>query len=146
MNRSTIETFVGAFVLLAAVLFVFLSWSVVDHRSSGKIIKAEFGDISGLSVGDDVKVSGITIGEVVANKLDFQNYVALVELNIDKGINLPDDSIARIASSSLLGGHYVDIIPGISDVFLKHEEIIYNTRDSVSLIDLLGQAVFSSTE
>ena len=57
----------------------------------------------------------------------------------------PDDSIAKISSASLLGGQYVEIIPGASDIMLKDEETIYNTRDPVSITDLLGQAVFSAT-
>ena len=42
-------------------------------------------------------------------------------------------------------GQYVEIIPGASDIMLKDEETIYNTRDPVSITDLLGQAVFSAT-
>jgi len=64
------------------------------------------------------------------------------------GFNLTLDLVKtflEISSASFLGGQYVEIIPGASDVMLQEEETLYNTRDPVSLTDLLGQAVFSAT-
>ena len=58
-------------------------------------------------------------------------------------IKIPDDSKARITSSSLLGGNFLDIIPGSSETFLKANDTIYDTSDSVSFVDLLGKMVFS---
>ena len=114
-------------------------------QKKGKYINAEFGHIGGLKVGDDVVIAGIKVGEVSSNKLDRQSFLAIVELNLEESISIPDDSIAKISSASLLGGQYVEIIPGASDIMLKDEETIYNTRDPVSITDLLGQAVFSAT-
>ena len=54
--------------------------------------------------------------------------------------------MATISVSSLLGGQYVELIPGVSDIFLNSGDTIYNTRDAVSLTDLLGQAVFTATQ
>ena len=64
-------------------------------------------------------------------------------LAIDEGILLPDDSSARITASSLLGGNYLEIMPGLSDEMLEVGDVIYDTRDPVSLTDLLGKVVFS---
>ena len=59
---------------------------------------------------------------------------------------VPEDSLARISSSSLLGGQYVEIIPGVSDNMLNENDTIYNTRDPVSLTDFLGLVLFSATQ
>ena len=125
--------------------FVFFTVSSTGIQKKGKYINAEFGHIGGLKVGDDVVIAGIKVGEVSSNKLDRQSFLAIVELNLEESISIPDDSIAKISSASLLGGQYVEIIPGASDIMLKDEETIYNTRDPVSITDLLGQAVFSAT-
>ena len=90
-------------------------------------------------------IAGIVVGEVSSNTLNNDTYLATVKLNLNNNIDIPDDSVAKISSASLLGGQYIEIIPGASDVILKEEETLYNTRDPVSLTDLLGQAVFSAT-
>ena len=64
-------------------------------------------------------------------------------ININKNVKIPDDSSARITSTSLLGGNFIDIIPGSSEIYLKQGDEIYDTKDSVSFTDLLGKVVFS---
>ena len=66
-----------------------------------------------------------------------------MNLKDNNDIKIPDDSQARITSSSLLGGNFLDIIPGSSEKFLKPDDIIYDTTDAVSFTDLLGKVVFS---
>ena len=63
---------------------------------------------------------------------------------IDPAIKIPSDSIARITAASLLGGNYLELMPGSAVETLDAGAVIYDTRDSVSLNDLLGKAVFSS--
>ena len=146
MNKGMLETVAGLIVIIIAISFVYFSLSKVSFESKGKVIFAEFGDVGGIKIGDDVKISGITIGEVTDNKLDQESYLAKTRLSIMEDIILPEDTIARISSSSLLGGQYVELIPGVSDNILNSGDTIYNTRDAVSLTDLLGQAVFTATQ
>ena len=145
MTRNTIETVMGAVVLLVAGVFLWLAYSVTDIRSSdGITVKAEFGAIGSLNVGDDVRISGIRVGKVLTTELNPQTFGATVTLSLDDRISLPSDSAARIAASSLLGGSYVDIIPGFEEEYIAEGDLIYDTRDPVSLTDLLGKAVFSA--
>ena len=145
MSRNTIETVMGAVVLLVAGVFLWLAYSVTDIRSSeGITVKAEFGAIGSLNVGDDVRISGIRVGKVLETELNTQTFGAMVTLSLDERISLPSDSAARIAASSLLGGSYVDIIPGFEEDYIAEGDMIYDTRDPVSLTDLLGKAVFAA--
>ena len=145
MSRNTIETVMGAVVLLVAGVFLWLAYSVTDIRSSeGITVKAEFGAIGSLNVGDDVRISGIRVGKVLETNLNTQTFGAMVTLSLDDRISLPSDSAARIAASSLLGGSYVDIIPGFEEDYIAEGDMIYDTRDPVSLTDLLGKAVFAA--
>ena len=68
---------------------------------------------------------------------------AKIHIKLNNEIKIPDDSQARITSSSLLGGNFLDIIPGSSETYLKPDDIIYDTTDAVSFTDLLGKVVFS---
>ena len=146
MKENVLEILVGSVVLIFAFVFVIFSLSNTGFQQKGKFINAEFGNVAGLKVGDDVLIAGIKVGEVSSNTLDSKSYLAVVKLNLQNNIFIPEDSVAKISSASLLGGQYVEIIPGASDEMLKDDETIYDTRDPVSLTDLLGQAVFSVTD
>ena len=146
MKENVLEILVGGIVLILAFVFVMFTLSNTGFQQKGKFINAEFGNVAGLKVGDDVLIAGIKVGEVSSNTLDSKSYLAVVKLNLQNNIFIPEDSVAKISSASLLGGQYVEIIPGASDEMLKDDETIYDTRDPVSLTDLLGQAVFSVTD
>ena len=145
MKENVLEILVGSIVIVFAFAFVLFTLSNIGLQQKGNFINAEFGNIGGLKVGDDVVIAGIVVGEVSSNTLNNDTYLATVKLNLNNNIDIPDDSVAKISSASLLGGQYIEIIPGASDVMLQEEETLYNTRDPVSLTDLLGQAVFSAT-
>ena len=146
MKENVLEILVGSIVLVFAFVFVIFSLSNTGFQQKGKFINAEFGNVAGLKVGDEVLIAGIKVGEVSSNTLDSKTYLAVVKLNLQNNIFIPEDSVAKISSASLLGGQYVEIIPGASDQMLKDDETIYDTRDPISLTDLLGQAVFSATD
>ena len=52
-------------------------------------------------------------------------------------IKLPNDSEIIITSEGLLGGNYVSISPGGSDIFLKANEKFSFTQSSLSLNNLI---------
>ena len=144
MHRNTLESVMGAIVLLAAVGFVALAYEAADVKGDGGYeIAAEFGSTGGLSVGDDVRISGIKVGQITAQQLDSITYAAKVSMAIDPTIKIPSDSSARITAASLLGGNYLELMPGAATDTLGAGGVIYDTRDPISLSDLLGKAVFS---
>ncbi len=145
MKSNTIEIIMGAVVLLGAIFFLTLVYKAADlNTSDGYIIKAEFGNTGGLKIGDDVRVSGIKVGRVIAQSLNPLTFNAQVDMKIDKTVELPDDTTARITSSSLLGGNYLELNPGLSDEMIVENAIIFDTRDPVSFSDLLGKFVFQN--
>ena len=145
MHRNILETVMGAIVLLAAAGFVTLAYEAADVKGSGGYeIAAEFGSTGGLLVGDDVRISGIKVGQITAQQLDPITYIAKVSMAIEPTIKIPSDSSARITAASLLGGNYLELMPGAATDTLGAGAVIYDTRDPISLSDLLGKAVFSS--
>ena len=145
MQRSMLETLMGAVVLLSAVAFLSLAYEAADLRGSdGYEIEAEFGATGGLSVGDDVRISGIKVGQIARQELDPATYVARIVIALDPQIQIPADSSARITAASLLGGNYLELMPGADLEMMQPGDVIYDTRDPVSLTDLLGKAVFAA--
>ena len=145
MQRSTLETVMGAVVLLAAVAFLSFAYEAANLRgSNGYEIVAEFGATGGLSVGDDVRISGIKVGQITDQQLDPVTYVARIVIALDPQIQIPADSSARITAASLHGGNYLELLPGAEIDMLQPGDVIYDTRDPVSLTDLLGKAVFAA--
>ena len=147
MQRNTLEMIMGAVVLLAAAGFVSLAYEAADIQgANGYEIQAEFGATGGLSVGDDVRISGIKIGRITAQSLDPDTYSARIAMAINPDIMIPADSSARITAASLLGGNYLELMPGADEDMLAPGDVIYDTRDPVSLTDLLGKAVFAGAD
>ncbi|MBB5514754.1 phospholipid/cholesterol/gamma-HCH transport system substrate-binding protein [Rubricella aquisinus] len=136
---SAAETVIGAIVLVAAAGFIAFAAETADLSAGGDRyeLEAKFRKADGLSVGTDVRVSGVKVGTVEALELDPTTYLAVARLSLDSEIELPEDSDARIESDGLLGGNYVAITPGASDFMLISGDEIINTQGSVSLIDLI---------
>ena len=77
-------------------------------------------------------------------ELDPATYSARIVIALDPAIQVPADSSARITAASLLGGNYLELLPGAELDMLQAGDVIYDTRDPVSLTDLLGKAVFAA--
>ena len=145
MKDNLVETLVGAAVLVIASLFVLYGYSVTESDSSnGYALSAQFDRVDGLTVGSDVRMSGIKVGTVTDLSLDAESFYANAEFMISGDINLPEDTSAKITSEGLLGGNYVSLSPGGSeDTLGEGDEILY-TQGSVDLIGLVSQALFSA--
>ena len=141
------EVTMGFLVLLTAVSFLIFGINTNKLNSNEKIfISVVFEDSTGLKIGGLVKVSGVNVGKIEDLKLLTDSFEARATISIDKSINLPDDSSARITSSGLLGSNYIEIVPGISEVVLKERDTIFDTTGSVSFTDLLGKMNFSNSK
>ena len=148
-GRGIAEVAAGAAVLLAAAAF--LGYAVTHSgRASGAggglSLTARFDRIDGLSPGADVRVAGVKVGRVAAQRIDPATFLAVLTLDVDRGLRVPDDSSAEITSESLLGGKYVALVPGGSERVLGDGGEIRITQSAVSLESLLGRFIFSVTQ
>lgn len=149
MGRNMIETLMGAVVLLVAAIFVYISYqsgNITSPSSDGYNVTATFQQTGGVSVGSDVRISGIKIGSVVEQGLDEQTYLARLTLHVKEGIKLPRDSSASIVSESLLGGRYIELVPGADETLLSDGDTIQYTQDAVNIEQLIGKFAFGSAQ
>jgi phospholipid/cholesterol/gamma-HCH transport system substrate-binding protein len=132
------ETILGAVVAVVAVgFFVFAAAQAGQNTGSGYELIARFQRVDGIAVGSDVRVSGVKVGVVRAVSLDPDTYMARLSLSVAEGVEVLDDSTARIASDGLLGGAYVAIEPAGMDVLPAGGEIP-NTQGAVDLLTLFA--------
>ena len=143
MRYSLVEILLGAVVLITAISFLIVGIQSINNQKDGYNISLIFGSTAGLKNGDDVKISGINIGKITKLELNQEDYNAKINIIVNNDIKIPDDSSAKIASSSLLGGNFLDIIPGSSEQNLKPNDVIYDTTDTLSFTDMLGKVIFS---
>lgn len=152
MKRSTLELWVGVFVLLGVAALAFLSFRVAGGNALGGTnggtytVYADFADVGSLKVKAPVKVSGILVGRVSAIELDPQTYQAKVKMDLDKHYQFSRDTSAQILTSGLLGEQYVGLQPGGEPENLAAGETITITSSAMVLENLIGKLMTSFVE
>jgi phospholipid/cholesterol/gamma-HCH transport system substrate-binding protein len=148
MNRSSIDFWVGVFVLLGAAAVVFLALRVGNLTSLGSppayLLEARFDNIGGLKPRAPVKAAGVIVGRVDTVRLDPQTYQAVVGLRIDLGYQFSKDTIASINTSGLLGDAYIGLDSGGDPTMLADGGKIAKTQSAIVLEKLISQFMFSS--
>ena len=139
MAENITEVVVGGAVLAAAVAFGIYAFQVagLSGPSDSYPLTASFRSIEGVSVGTDVRLAGVKIGTVTDVALNPQTFRADTTVSVARGIEIPDDSAITIASEGLLGGNFVEIVPGGSPFNFEEGSEITDTQGAVSLISLL---------
>jgi phospholipid/cholesterol/gamma-HCH transport system substrate-binding protein len=146
MQSNTVETLIGALVVLVAVAFLVFAYSTTSSGSiSGYDLKARFSSADGINSGTDVRLHGVKIGSVSSISLDPRSYAAVVHISLRSDIQIPDDSSIKITSAGILGSSYLAIQPGGSDKMLKAGGEITNTQGSVDLMGLIGRAIYGNS-
>jgi phospholipid/cholesterol/gamma-HCH transport system substrate-binding protein len=143
MTRNLLETLLGAIVLVVAIGFLAFAYQASQvQRADGYRLVAKFDRVDGLEPGAEVRISGIRVGTVVNQTLDPETYRAEIHFTVQDGIELPLDSSAAIVSSSLLGGRYLNIVPGGDFDMLRPGDEVTLTQSALILEDLIGQMIF----
>lgn len=139
MAGNTTEVMVGGAVLvIAAGFFVYAARTTgVSGNDDAYDLRASFRSAEGVAVGTDVRLAGVKVGTVTALDLNPQTFRADAVFAIDEDIELPDDSSVVVASEGLLGGNFIELIPGGSPFTLGEGAEIEDTQSAVSLISLL---------
>jgi phospholipid/cholesterol/gamma-HCH transport system substrate-binding protein len=141
--NNTQQTFrVGLFFLLGLAL----TWVTFESLSGGHVFKekgytliAGFSNLKGLKNGDEVQMAGVKIGVVARTQLGPQRVEAV--LTIDPSIRIPNDAVASVQQSSLLGQNHLEVsfgTPGAPPLTDGQELKTKNTADMNEVIAQLG--------
>jgi phospholipid/cholesterol/gamma-HCH transport system substrate-binding protein len=104
---------VGIFSTVALVVLAILIWKIEDLNPfgvKGQTLKATFRSVAGLDDKAAVRVAGVRVGRV--NGVGLNGRAAMVTLVLDRPLDLPVGTVAKISNMGLLGDKYVEIIPG----------------------------------
>jgi phospholipid/cholesterol/gamma-HCH transport system substrate-binding protein len=139
-NRAELVAGAGV-VAVAAGFLIYMMSGNLSAPSGTYALTASFRSAEGISVGSDVRLAGVKVGTITDMKLNPQTFFADVAVALDSSVQLPTDSAILISSEGLLGGNFVEIIPGGADENLVAGDQIEDTQGSVSLISLLMKFV-----
>ncbi|MBX2855263.1 MAG: outer membrane lipid asymmetry maintenance protein MlaD [Rhodobacteraceae bacterium] len=143
---NPVETAIGFVVIAAAGMF---AWYASQH-GGGQVgslnypLVASFSSATGVSPGTDVRIAGVKVGAVSEVELDPKTYRANTTMLINAGVEVPEDSIAKIDSEGLLGGSFIAIAPGAAFDMLPPGDQFEHTQGAISLGNLIAQAVGAS--
>lgn len=143
MSENASEVIAGGVVLALAIGFLVYAGQNTSYasRAGSYELTASFRSVEGITVGSDVKLAGVKVGTITRLDLNPTTYFADARIAMKDGILLPEDSAILISSEGLLGGNYVEVIPGGSLVNLEPGDEIEDTQGAVSLVSLLMKFV-----
>ena len=147
MKKMNLEMIVGVFLLAGFISFSWLAVKMGDinpFANETYPVTARFTSISGLKEGSTIELAGVVVGKVSSIELDVDDYEAVVHLNIDKQIELQDDSIASIRTAGIIGDKYIKLSPGGSEIILEAGDVIEETEPAISLEELVSKYIFDS--
>ena len=149
MSENITEVLTGGAVLAVAAGFLFYAGQVGGVGVSNAGIdnySASFRSAEGIGIGTDVRLAGVKVGSVTEMTLDPATFRAETSFTLQDDVALPDDSAVVISSEGLLGGSFLEILPGGSPFNLEPGDEIVDTQSSVSIIQLLLKFVSGDEE
>ncbi len=145
MNRFTIETWVGLFVVAGLAGLFFLATRMGDvgvFEPETYSVTARFTSVSGLKEGGMVELAGVRVGKVSRIVLDPDAYEAVVHLSLNRNVELQEDSVASIRTAGIIGDRYVKLSPGGSELTLEDGDEIIETESAISIEELVSKYIF----
>ncbi len=146
-EKQHTEILVGIFLLIGIVSITFLALRMGDFglfNNQQYTIKAEFTSASGLKKGAHVEMAGVSVGRVTNIDFNPETYLAEVYIALENNIQIPDDSIASIRTSGIIGDKFLKISPGGSDIIIAPNMVITETEPSINLEELISKYIFES--
>ena len=118
--KWTTEAKVGAFTIIGIALFIagILFVGRIDIWAKPQMtITGDFAQVNGLKNGNQVKYSGVAIGNV--SDIEITPHGVVVKMKLDEKTQIPSDSTFTLGSDGFLGDKFIQISPGQSKVFLQ---------------------------
>jgi len=140
MNNRTQTIRIGLFFLLGLALL----WVTFESLNGGRVFKqqgynlvAHFDNLKGLHNGDDILMAGVRIGAVAKTRLVDRR--AEATLKIEPDVRIPEDAVAMVATSSLLGTNHLEITVGSPGVPVLAAGAEIKTRNTVDMNEVIAK-------
>ena len=142
MNKEGSHNFrLGTFVVLGAVLLIFGLYTIGNNKNMFRKsfrLTSVFYDVSGLTVGNNVRYSGIDVGTVDKIEITSDTTVRIVML-IDNKLRqfIRKNSVASIGTDGLMGNKLINISPGDPSSPLAHDNEFIPSLRTLSTEEML---------
>lgn len=147
MKKNNFEILVGFLVLFFSTSFLLFFLKIsggTKNVANTYEISAEFGNIEGINIGSEVKMSGIKIGIVDNLYINNDTYNSIVVMKLDKKLPIPIDSSFKISTSGLIGGKYIRVEIGSEEMYFENGDTAEFTQSTMDLEDLIGRFIFNN--
>ncbi len=150
MERTTLDLWVGLFVVAGIAALVFLALKVGNigafDAADTYSVTARFANIGGLKARAPVKSAGVVVGRVSEIRFNTESYEAEVLLNLNNAYKFPVDTSASIMTSGLLGEQYIALEAGADETMLAPDSVFKITQGAVVLEQLIGQFLYGKAD
>ena len=146
MKKINKEVFLGVIIiLLSLIIFInlFNSYNLNNSNNASFYLNSDFNNVGSLSVGNDIKIHGVKVGEVTKISINPELFVANVIIKFNNFYKIPSDSIFTITSNGLMGGSYIDIKIGSSDLIFNENETSKYNIDAISIENIISDIIFA---
>ncbi|WP_295623512.1 outer membrane lipid asymmetry maintenance protein MlaD [uncultured Nitrosomonas sp.] len=147
MQRTTMDLWVGVFVITGIIALMILSLKVgnlnVYNPAQSYVITGNFENIGGLKIRAPVKSAGVVVGRVTNIQFSTETYDAVVTMSMDGQFEFPKDTFASILTSGLLGEQYIGLAAGGDEAKFKEGDKIMKTNSAMVLEELIGRFLFN---
>lgn len=140
-----VRTGIIGVVLVVLIITIGLQPQILLNWATAIRHQALFDEAGGLAVGNEVKMSGVTVGSV--SNVQLQRGKALVTFMVDGGVRMGEDTTAHIRTSTLLGERMLTLESN-GEGTLRPSDVIPTTRtgSAYSLTDALGELAANTKE
>src|SRR5690349_13078701 len=107
-RNQTVIGAVGIVVILVMMVAAFRA-DRLPIIGAGDIYYANFSEVGGLHAGNEVRVAGVSVGNV--DKIELDGDHVKVTFKLDKGTDLGASTAAEIKVRTLLGATYLGLVP-----------------------------------
>jgi phospholipid/cholesterol/gamma-HCH transport system substrate-binding protein len=144
VSRFT-QLIVGLFALLGIAALVYLSvrlGNVTLFPVPGYTLYADFDNISGLKIGDQVQIAGVPVGKV--QLISLKDNRAHVAMRVNNGVEIDAGAFAAVKTSGIIGDKYISVELGPGEQSLRDGGTIQHTQSAFVLEDAIGQLINGS--
>lgn len=106
---NPIRTGVFGIALIVMLVLVSFGYTGLPFWPQGKNYQGFFADAGGITPGNDVNISGITVGKVTGVELAGDS--AKVKFTVDRKIKVGDQSLVAIKTDTVLGERSLNVTP-----------------------------------
>ncbi|MEO6721183.1 MAG: MlaD family protein [Ferruginibacter sp.] len=140
-NEAGFKMKLGMFVTIGLILFIVVIYLVGKQKNlfgSNIRLKAQFKNVSGLKVGNNVRFSGINVGTIDEIGL-VNDTTVLVEMVVRKEIQqfIKSDASASIGSDGLMGDKVLTIAPGLTSSSAIKDNAMLKSQPSIEMEQLM---------